>query len=235
MKKVPFAIALLLMLSFAMCTEFQEVRLPAVRTMSVGNLTQTSCRAGGRITDNGGAEITECGVCWGRDPDPEITGNHLVAELNDNNTQFVCDIMGLTEKTTYYVRAYAINESGMTYGNEVCFTTRAFDYTTLPTVVTHQVEVLGSSLAVCSAEVTDDGGAPIKERGVCWSYHENPTVNNFWVAASVADTGYYVCEMDGLKPGSLYYIRAYATNRVGISYGTQLSFSTPDQDAGADR
>ncbi len=103
-----------------------------------------------------------------------------------------------------------------------------------PPTPTATVPVLGSTTAVSSVTATTatsggsistDGGAAITTRGVCWAVTANPTISNSKTVDG-SGTGAFVSNITGLTPGTLYYARAYATNSVGTSYGTELSFTT---------
>lgn len=71
--------------------------------------------------------------------------------------------------------------------------------------------------------VVAEGDAPVSERGVVYSTVRTPTVLDTRVALG-SGTGAYVTTVDGLQPGALYYVRAYATNTVGTRYGSLQSF-----------
>jgi uncharacterized protein (TIGR02145 family) len=77
--------------------------------------------------------------------------------------------------------------------------------------------------------VSADGGALVFARGVCWSITENPTLADQHTEDGKG-TGSYVSQIQGLDPGTLYYIRAYATNNQGTVYGNQESFTTLSQE-----
>jgi uncharacterized protein (TIGR02145 family) len=80
----------------------------------------------------------------------------------------------------------------------------------------------GSSLNV---NVTDDGGAQVVARGVCYSTTPDPNINNSKTLDGVG-TGVFTCTLTGLKPDKVYYVRAYAVNYMGTSYSPQTSFRT---------
>lgn len=81
--------------------------------------------------------------------------------------------------------------------------------------------------AVCEGEVLDDGGSPITEKGICWSIGGVPTINDYKVIDG-AGTGKIKCVLSNLTPGSMYSVRAYATNSIGTSYGDHTYFVTYD-------
>jgi hypothetical protein len=80
-----------------------------------------SAISGGNITSDGGATVTSRGICWSVSPNPTITDD---TTINGNGTgTFSSNLIGLNANTTYYVRSYAVNSAGITYGNEISFTT----------------------------------------------------------------------------------------------------------------
>jgi uncharacterized protein (TIGR02145 family) len=95
--------------------------LASLTTATPGSITHNSAVSGGDIFDNGGAQITVGGVCWSTSPGPLATGSHTTVPYPQG--LFASSITGLTESTTYYVRAYATSAAGTAYGNEVSFTT----------------------------------------------------------------------------------------------------------------
>ncbi|PHR92500.1 MAG: hypothetical protein COA80_14225 [Leeuwenhoekiella sp.] len=94
-----------------------------ISTMTVENVTINSAESGGIIENNGGGSILNKGICWGTSPNPTIDDN--ISQNNSEGDEFNSQITDLLENTTYYVRAYATNERGTSYGNEEVFTTLA--------------------------------------------------------------------------------------------------------------
>ena len=103
---------------------------PAVMTSQVSDITGNSARGGGVITSDASLIIIERGVCWGTQANPDVSGNHAVAE-GIGAGSFTCVISGLEPNTTYHVRAYAINSVGVGYGDDVSFSTEAHGYVDL--------------------------------------------------------------------------------------------------------
>lgn len=195
---------------------------PTVTTGEVSNITQTSAQGSGNVTDDGGATVTERGLCWSTTHNPTLLGNHA----NDGTGglgNFTVNMTGLTTNTRYYVRAYAKNSAGVQYGNEVSFTTS--QDVSAPTVTTAQVTNIQQNSATGGGNVTSDGGAPVIERGICWSTNHNPTTSGSHISNGTG-TGSFTCIMNGLSAGTTYYVRAYAINSQGTSYGSEVSFTT---------
>lgn len=97
-----------------------------------------------------------------------------------------------------------------------------------PTVVTLDVKVT-DTLVTCAGNVQSDGGAEVTEKGVCWSTTQNPTIENERTNDG-AGIGEFVSEITNLEPNTTYYVKAYATNEVGTSYGEEKTFTTLESD-----
>ena len=93
----------------------------------------------------------------------------------------------------------------------------------LPTVVTAEVSEITAYSAICGGEVTNDGGAEVTERGICWSENANPTVSDSYVSAGNG-IGTFSATMSGLQANTTYHVRAYATNEKGTAYGIDRVF-----------
>ena len=198
-----------------------QATLPTVTTGEVSNITQTTAQGSGNVTNSGGANVTERGVCWGTSHNPTISGSH--ANNGTGTGGFTVNMTGLTANTHYYVRAYAKNSAGVSYGNEVDFTTSQNIST--PTVTTSQVTNIAQTTATGGGNVTNSGGATVTERGICWSTSHNPTTSGSH-ANSGTGTGSFTVNMTGLTANTTYYVRAYAINSAGTSYGSEVSFTT---------
>jgi uncharacterized protein (TIGR02145 family) len=103
------------------CMKYADHRTPVLTTTRVDAITQTDASGGGSIVYDGGSPVTSFGVCWDKNPNPEITDNKTMD--GEGTTDFISRLTGLDAHTTYYVRAYATNESGTGYGEELTFTT----------------------------------------------------------------------------------------------------------------
>ncbi len=102
-------------------TEEPMMGTAVLSTATVSNVTSGEASSGGTITDDGGFEITERGVVWSTNPSPTTSDSRTFNGVGLGS--FVADITGLAPTTTYYLRAYATNSEGTSYGEEVSFTT----------------------------------------------------------------------------------------------------------------
>jgi len=203
-------------------TTEQEKVAPSVTTGAMGAITTTTATCSdNNVTADGGAAVTARGVCWSTSENP-TTSNSKTTD-GAGTGAFTSNLTSLTPNTTYYVRAYATNAKGTSYGEQKTFTTNAEQ--TAPTVTTGDVTNITTTAATCSGDVTSDGGASVTARGVCWSTSENPTTSNSKTTDGTG-TGAFTSSLTGLTPNTTYYVRAYATNSVETSYGEQRSFES---------
>jgi uncharacterized protein (TIGR02145 family) len=101
------------------------IAAPVITTAQVSSVTATTAVSGGVISYNGGAPITESGVCWSRDPQPDLDDSHV---LNSTGaTSFSSTLTNLSPGTKYYVRAYVKNSEWTVYGGQMTFNTKVAD------------------------------------------------------------------------------------------------------------
>jgi uncharacterized protein (TIGR02145 family) len=120
----------------------------------------------------------------------------------------------------YYVRSYAINNFGISYGVEIPFTT-LFG---LATLTTNNV-IAQSVTASSGGNITDNGGSTVTARGVVWNTTGTPSISNSKTTDG-SGTGSYVSNISTLSPSTTYFVRAYATNSAGTAYGNEQTFTT---------
>jgi len=94
-----------------------------------------------------------------------------------------------------------------------------------PVISTSTVSNITKNTAICGGKISSDGGSKIAARGVCWSTITNPTIADSKTIDG-SDTGSFTSNLTGLTDNTTYFVRAYATNSAGISYGSVLSFKT---------
>jgi hypothetical protein len=190
-------------------------------TTAASLITGSSATSGGNITSDGGAPVLSRGVCWNTLTAPTIANS----KTSDGSGigVFSSSITALQPVTTYYVRAYTMNISTISYGNEISFTTLPV----IPTLAaTTTATLISGSGATSGGNVTSTGGASIIERGICYSTTPGPTTANFKVIDPSPGAGVFTGNISGLLSTTTYYVRSYAINSVGTAYGTVISFKT---------
>ena len=100
----------------------KAITIPTVTTSSATNISVTSATVGGNVTDDGGATVTERGVVYSTNPSPTVENNKVVCSRGKG--AFTCNLTDLQDGVTYYVRAYAVNEKGIAYGEQQSFMTK---------------------------------------------------------------------------------------------------------------
>ncbi|MBN1338691.1 MAG: hypothetical protein JXA03_05170 [Bacteroidales bacterium] len=96
-------------------------QLPVVTTSGITDITEISATCGGVVTGEGNSAVTARGVCWGTTQNPSVSGAHTLDGAGTGS--FTSYITGLDTNTTYYVRAYATNSFGTSYGAQIDFLT----------------------------------------------------------------------------------------------------------------
>lgn len=206
--------------------------LPLVAATTATEITVNSALLNGTIIAKGSSDVTARGFCWSTTPDPDISDNQLSA--GNGIGQFTGRITGLLPGTDYHVRSWATNFEGTSYGTaEIISTPLTVSPAALTTIVPEYLEstsedYIVSGSVVSGGVITDIGGGEITERGICWSPDPSPTIENHRVKAPVKDVGLgsFTLVFSGLEPGETYYLKAYAINSAGVSYGPEISFKT---------
>ncbi len=202
--------------SFSTALPFSVV----VSTTTATSITGTTASSGGTISTSGYGTITAKGVCWSTFQNPTISN---IRTSNGTGTgSFTSSLTGLTENTTYFIRAYATTNGGTTfYGPQVSFTS-----VKCLSLTTSTVTNVGTTSAVSGGSITSTCGQTITARGVCWSFYPNPTIANSR-SSNGTGTGSFTSSITGLYSRYTYYVRSYATTGSGLTYyGTQTSFTT---------
>jgi uncharacterized protein (TIGR02145 family) len=193
--------------------------LPEVVTVSIIDITDMTATGEGNVTGEGSYPVTERGFCWGTQPYPSLYDPHT--HNGSGSGFFTGEITGLIPITIYYVRAYASNLLGTSYGNQFTFTT----LNPYPVVITTEITDITDSSATGGGNVIGEGWYPVTARGICWGTSPNPTLNDQHTVDG-SGLGVFVSHITGLIPLTTYYVRAYATNQAGIGYGNQFTFTT---------
>lgn len=192
---------------------------PTVEIEEITNITSNNASIKANAISDGGFFITERGFCYSISPNP--TMQNTSTSCGANTGEFSSTLQNLYPNTLYYIRAFAKNSAGVGYSEQRTFTTLSG----LPTITTKTVSNITSSSSQCGGNISSDGGFSIIKRGVCYSTSPNPTINNAHTSDGTG-TGSFISYLSNLQSHTTYYIRAYATNAIGTTYGEEISFIT---------
>jgi hypothetical protein len=212
----------IILLAHTACKQEDDNGLPVVTTSEVNNISITSASSGGNVISDGNALVTGRGVCWSTSQNPTIANNRT--NEGQGVGTFSSNIANLTAGTTYYLRAYATNKNGTTYGEQRIFTTTTVNIS-LPVVSTDEVSDITDATATCGGNVTSDGNSVVTAKGVCWSTSQNPEISGNHTSDG-SGIGSFTSNISGLTANTTYYVRAYATNSAGTAYGEEKTFTT---------
>lgn len=212
---------------------FNDVVLPTVYADSIINITSSGGTFLGKVTNNGGAYILDRGVCW--------TTSSVNLPINENfgDNYYISDqgtmgemrilIAGLSYNTRYYLRAYAINVTGISYSNLINFITTD-DIIGSPSVVTlDPINIIHDGVQLKGIVNASSTGL-ISECGFYYSStHDVPDDTDIFVSGvpfTTISVNYLSEITNELNEGTLYYVRAYALNANGPGYGEVKTFTT---------
>jgi hypothetical protein len=193
--------------------------IPTLSAISIANISATSITVGGMVTDDGRDAITARGVCWSTRQDPTIADNKSIDGRGIGS--FTSILTALSPGVTYYLKAYATNSVGTAYGSQLSATTLAL----MPTITTAAVSNVTTITATSGGNIVTDGGSAVTARGVCWATTQNPTTSNSKTSDG-SGTGSFASNLTGLTANTTYYLKSYATNSAGTTYGNEVSFKT---------
>lgn len=192
-----------------------------IKTNEIKNITATSAVCDVIIIDNNSGMIGR-GVCWSENETPTVTDNHV--SDGEGEGEFEIILTNLTPHTQYFVRAYAILEDGVKYGNELNFIT--LDGENLPEVQTVFVDNITQESADCRGKIVNWETAGTTNWGFCWATTPNPTINDNAVQSMIILGGEFGVNLMELSPATTYYVRAYGENASGLAYGNEIEFTT---------
>ena len=95
-----------------------------------------------------------------------------------------------------------------------------------PTVTTQAASNIGETTATANGNITDLGSPNPTAHGFAYSPTDTtPDIETDSVTdeGAASSTGAFTSDLTGLTPGLLYYMRAYATNTAGTSYGSVVT------------
>ncbi|MBI6864152.1 S-layer homology domain-containing protein [Lysinibacillus fusiformis] len=163
----------------------------------------------------------------------DIEVNGLALGTGFSKDLEVFNVTGLLPSTTYYFNVIVKDAAG----NKSAYTMKSVTTSipaNAPTVTTNTIPSnVTTTGATVGGYVTADGGAIVTERGIVYATTANPTTSNSKITIT-GTTGTFTADLSGLNPNTTYHYRAYATNSIGTSYGSDQTFTTGSLSNNAD-
>jgi hypothetical protein len=207
----------------------QIVEPKVTTTVDTLELSYLSITAKGNIRCFDETYVIERGFCWATTPYPNTNNN--IFRCGEGPGSFEGYLYPLQSGTVYYVRAYAITITGITFGNEIQFKSAI-----LPEVITAPVTEFSRTTARVDCKLDDS--FYYESAGICFGTTTGPTVQGNSVAFETGNDGIFSCTLTDLTPGTPYYVRGYYIFSVwcwwiGINcthtfiiYGNEVTFTT---------
>ena len=193
--------------------------VPTVTTTAASSITASTATLNGTVNPNGIS--TTYDFDWGTTVSYGSMTTATSAGSGSSAVAVSANLSGLAAGTTYHYRLGGTNSNGNGNGTDLQFTTLA----ALPTVTTTTPTSITTTTASSGGNVTSAGGGIITARGVCWALTSNPDITSSHTNDG-SGTGIFSSSVTALSAGSIYHVRAYATNSAGTSYGSDLQFTT---------
>jgi hypothetical protein len=185
---------------------------------------------GGTILSSNGLPVTQKGVVVSTTSfidtnSVNIFARSIVRYDSTTNTIFSVNVPNLKEATPYFIMAFARNAMGVKFGNTVNVTTAA----KIPTIETTQVYDEASYTAKSGGQIISDGGSPITAKGILWSTTKDAKIETTTTFTNAGiGNATFISILTNLVPGTIYFVKAYARNSIGVAYGTEREFkATP--------
>ncbi len=173
-----------------------------------------------KVISESGSATKERGFCWGTSPNPSVSDAKVSNEYGIGEYSYTLSNLQLS--TTYYVRAFATNSIGTSYGKEVSFKSLSSGKFSLVKITDTAI-----NSAKVNISIEDFGNSNIFSQGLCYSTKPFPTIKdtNKVEYKNVIDKNYSI-EISKLKRGTKYYVRAYVISGVGVFYSDEVFFTT---------
>lgn len=194
---------------------------PTVKTTQVDKVSGKQAEVTGEIESTGGEPLSSYGFAYSKNTSPTVDDTKIEVG-QDGSGEFKATLTDLDVTTKYYVRAYATNPRGTSYGEELSFTTLDGK----PGVTTLGYEDVTGNSVLVNGRIDDDGGEDLTSYGFAYAETSDPTIDGFKLEVGKDGDGNYQGQLTGLKTETKYYIRAYATNTNGTSYGEEIEITT---------
>jgi hypothetical protein len=213
-------------LVFLLCISVSCLKEPyrapiSVNTGEASEIKATSVKLHADVQSPDVGEITDRGFYWTvNDSAATVLKNKI--SLGPGSGEYNYLLKNLQSKKSYSFFSFAISDSNNGQGNVKSFNTLEFQ---LATLSTDTVKNIGITTALLAGEIKYDGGAIVTDRGFCFSLSKLPSIKDFKISVGKGE-GKFAIVASQLNENTLYYVRAFAVNSIGIAYGNEHNFTT---------
>ena len=197
-----------------------DIKIGIVSTRNSNYIKEKEALLFGEVLDTGGDSFAQRGFVLDIYPSPTYS-DKVFPVSGSFKGHFSYLFTDLIPDQLYYVRAFIKNQAGISYGNEISFKTPAVPVP--PVVTTATLSKVSPSSIACGGIISASNNEKIIESGILISLDVyfikevkkviNPTIDNLNFLLTIAD----------LSPGKTYWVKAFAANSAGISYGIPAS------------
>ncbi len=201
---------------------------PTVTTQAASSITSTTATGNGNITATGGENCTIRGICYNETGSPTTADSKVEESGSFSTGAFTESLTGLSPGHTYYLKAYATNSAGTSYGSEVSFTTSV----AAPAITINEASNITMDTARLNSIVTSDGGEACQVR---WGYGTTTqTAGNFasydtvtdWTTADWTSSEHPYYDVSSLADNTTYFFRVQIKNSDSTVTSDEETFDT---------
>ena len=199
----------------------------SIITSGINDVGMSSAVLNGVIKTKGDPTYSERGFCYGTMTTPTINNTKVVDNVSGIEGSYSIQINNLSYDTKYYVRAYAIQNTQVIYGNVESFST-VWNNTKVSTSEANNINITS---AILNGTIESAGIPVFSEKGFCYSTNSHPTVYDKKVVVAGISEGSYTTRIVDLEYKTKYYVRAYAIQNGDVIYGNEINFTTKWESA----
>lgn len=204
---------------------FDETKTPIFSNLTPKSIQKNSFEFEFDVIKLGLSPLTDFFVCMNKSGNPTISDIKQTCNLDASDGEKVNVFFNdLQANSPYYFRIYSKSGTSENYTNQQVFSTVVADK---PILGNTQITNISSSTALLNSIIENDGGSEILEKGFCFDTKDNPDISKS-VVQSVLSSNSLQNSIGNLTRKTIYYVRSYAKNTAGISYGPTATFTTSD-------
>jgi hypothetical protein len=199
------------------------IKLPNIKDIVITNNNLTLFEISSVCDFDGYDQNTEKGFCFSTEPNPTLN-NDIIISQSKGEGSFTATFNWINSGT-YYVRAYAKNKVGVKYSNSTIVNWPG-NASNLPVINTLMVNNIMFKSALFSGSIISSGDLPILKTGFFVSTNSNPNIyNSIKINASIS-SNQFSAYFDSLQNNTTYFVKSFAENIAGTSFGDVVSFTT---------